>query len=109
MYTCRVVTGPETAEGFRLAGVRTEAAVTGEEAARCLRDVLADRSCGLLLVDEQLLEDAGEPLLRRLERAALPVVVPLPLERDWWMEERGMEYLLRLIRRSIGYHMRLKP
>jgi hypothetical protein len=30
------------------------------------------------------------------------------MEMKWWREKRGMDYLLRLIRRSIGYHMRLR-
>jgi len=108
MLTCRVVTGPETADGFLLAGVKVDTVRTADETEARLKAVLEEKDCGLLLVDELLLDEVGEPLLRRLERAALPIVVPLPMEMKWWREKRGMDYLLRLIRRSIGYHMRLR-
>jgi len=108
MLTCRVVTGPETADGFLLAGVKVDTVRTADETEARLKAVLEEKDCGLLLVDELLLDQVGEPLLRRLERAALPIVVPLPLDMTWWREKRGMDYLLRLIRRSIGYHMRLR-
>lgn len=108
MLTCRVVTGPETADGFMLAGVKVDAVRTVAETEARVKAALEEKDCGLLLVDELLLDQVGEPLLRRLERAALPIVVPLPLDMKWWREKRGMDYLLRLIRRSIGYHMRLR-
>ena len=108
MLTFRVVTGPETADGFRLAGAKVDPVRTAAEAEDRLKAALAEGDCGLLLVDELLLEQVGETLRRRLERAALPIVVPLPMDMQWWREKRGMSYLLRLIRRSIGYHMRIR-
>jgi vacuolar-type H+-ATPase subunit F/Vma7 len=108
MLTCRVVTGPETADGFLLAGVKVDAVTTAAETEARLKAAFEEKDCGLLLVDELLLEEVGEALLRRLERAVLPIVVPLPLDMKWCREKRGMDYLLRLIRRSIGYHMRLR-
>lgn len=108
MLTIRVVTGPETAAGFSLAGIDVDVVRGPEEASKRLHRRLADESCGLLVVDEKIVERAEEPLRRRLERAGLPIVVPVPVDMTWREEERSMDYLLRLIRRSIGFHMRIR-
>ena len=108
MLTIRVVTGPETAAGFRLAGIEVDVVLSPEEASKRLHRRLADESCGLLIVDEKIMEQMEEPLRRRLERAGLPIVVPVPVDMTWGEEERSMDYLLRLIRRSIGFHMRIR-
>lgn len=108
MLTFCVMTGQENAEGFRLAGIDVAVVNSPSEAEKKIGKVLAGQGCGLLLVDDGIYEGIGEGFRKRLDREGLPVIVPLPMERGWGMEERGREYLLRLIRRSIGYHMRLK-
>lgn len=108
MLKIRVVTGPDTAAGFRLSGVEVDVVRGPEEATKRLHLRLADENCGLLIVDERLMEQAGEPLRRRLEKAGLPIVVPVPIDMTWREEGRSMDYLLRLIRRSIGFHMRIR-
>jgi vacuolar-type H+-ATPase subunit F/Vma7 len=108
LFTFCVVTGLENAEGFRLAGIDAAVANSPGEALEKIEIVLAGRGCGLLLVDDDLYEGIDEGYRRRFERAGLPVIVPLPMERAWGTEDQSMDYLLRLIRRSIGYHMRLK-
>jgi V/A-type H+-transporting ATPase subunit F len=108
MPTCIVVTDSETADGFRLAGVEVLVSRGGEETSRLVEGVMEKRECGLLLMKEELMEGLAESLRRRLEKAGVPLLVPLPLDMNWWREQRGMEYLLRLIRRSIGYHLRIR-
>jgi len=108
MMTCQIVTDPETALGFRLAGSEAFAAADGREAEEIIAGIVQKKECGLLLVREDLLAGVGATLLRRIERSGFPIIVPLPLQGSWFEEERGLEYVLRLIRRSIGYQMRIR-
>ncbi len=108
MLTCCVIAERSSADGFRLAGVRVAVADSPAEAEEHLAAILREGQCGLLLIGERLAGGLSEALLRRVERAGLPLVIPLPLETAWSGEERSLEYLLELIRRSIGYQMRIR-
>ena len=108
MPNCIVLTDHETADGFRLAGIEVLVSRGGEETTRLVEKVMEKKECGLILIKEEFMEDLAESLHRRLEKAGFPLLVPLPLDMNWWREQRGMEYLLRLIRRSIGYHLRIR-
>lgn len=108
MATCIVVTDRETADGFRLAGVEVRTAADRGEAAAVLEAILAAGECGLVLVKEAFCEGLDGRIVRRIEREGRPLLVPLPLDMKWWREEKGMDYVLRLIRRSIGYQMRIR-
>lgn len=108
MPTCVVLTDTETSDGFRLAGVEVLVSRADGETTRMVEKLADDKECGLILINEELMEGLAESLLRRIEKAGIPLLVPLPLDMSWWREQRGMEYLLRLIRRSIGYHMRIR-
>jgi V/A-type H+-transporting ATPase subunit F len=108
MPTCVVLTDSETADGFRLAGVEVLVSRGSEETTRLVEKVLETEECGLVLMKEELMEGMAESLRCRLEKTGFPLLVPLPLDMNWWREQRGMEYLLRLIRRSIGYHLRIR-
>ena len=107
MLTCCVIADRASADGFRLAGVKVAVADSPAQAEAHLAAILREGQCGLLLIGEGLARGLSEALLRRVERAGLPLMVPLPLESSWRGEERSLEYLLELIRRSIGYQMRI--
>lgn len=104
----QVITDPETAAGFRLSGVDVFTVRDNSETEGLMQEILDRGECALLLINEHLLEQVSVKLHRRIERTSLPLVVPVPLADKWWKEERGMEYLLRLIRRAIGYQMKIK-
>ena len=108
MLSCRVVTDSESALGFRLAGLEVSAVRDAQEVESVVGKIIAGGGCGILLVQEDFFDAIGEPLRRRIDRAGLPLVVPIPVGASWWSEERSMEYILRLIRRSIGYQMRIR-
>jgi V/A-type H+/Na+-transporting ATPase subunit F len=107
LRTCRVIADPDSAVGFRLAGVEA-AAVTGpQEAERLLRQWIEEGACSLIIVAQRFLEAFSETTRRRIERLSLPIVIPLPLSLAWQREEQSQEYVLALIRRAIGFQMRL--
>jgi V/A-type H+-transporting ATPase subunit F len=91
--------------GPRLAGVRVVEAGRGEEAAR-FRELLAGDDLGVLAVDEEVLDLVPADERRRKDRA-LPVVIPFALPRRWSEAGRGRDYVAALIRRAVGYHVKL--
>ncbi len=102
----RLVARPGDGLGFRLAGVDTVEVAPGEEAAR-FREILADPAVGVLAVEGEVLRQVPEAVLRRAASHDLPVILPFALPRSYGEPGRGREYVAALIRRAIGYHIKL--
>ncbi len=101
-----VAVRPGDGLGFRLAGVAVEEVPPGGEGA-AFRRLLADPRAGVLVVEEGLLEAVPARLLRRARERGLPVVLPFALPRRIGEEGRGRAYVAALIRRAIGYGVKL--
>jgi V/A-type H+-transporting ATPase subunit F len=97
---------PHDALGFRLAGATVETAADGEELA-ALRTLLADPAVGVLAVDEELLARVPQRLVQRARQRGIPVILPFAIPRRYGEAGRGREYVAALIRRAIGYAVRL--
>ncbi len=106
-YWFKVATRPADALGFRLAGAAVEEIGEGEEPER-LRALVADPTLGVLAVDEALLERVPEALLQKVGREGVPVLLPFALPRGWAEARRGEEYVAALVRRAIGYHVKIQ-
>ncbi len=92
--------------GFSLSGVpqKTAEAVDAEEV---LHRTMAEPDVGLAVVDERLLAGMPDERLRELEQSwqqGILLVLPSPEKPPAEVED----YAARLIRRAIGYHVRLK-
>jgi V/A-type H+-transporting ATPase subunit F len=106
-YWFKVATRPGDGLGFRLAGAPVEELAEGEEAER-FKALVADVSLGVLAVEQSLLERLPEPLLERTSREGIPVLLPFGLPRRWQEAGRGEEYVATLMRRAIGYHVKIE-
>jgi vacuolar-type H+-ATPase subunit F/Vma7 len=106
-YWFKVVTRRGEGLGFRLAGAEVEELEEGEEAQR-FQDLVADASLGVLAVEQELLERVPEPLLQRIGREGVPVLIPFVSPKRWEEAGRGEEYVATLIRRAIGYHVKIQ-
>ncbi|MHB1861563.1 MAG: V-type ATP synthase subunit F [Gemmatimonadaceae bacterium] len=107
-FRVRAVASPALASGLRLAGLPADDAASSALAAERVMRLVEAPDLGILLV-EQPLFDAFPPTLRRdLENRALPIVVPVP--RAGWDAATGRAeaYILELLRRAIGYRVRLQ-
>lgn len=102
----RIAVRPGDGAGFRLAGAAVEEIAPGEEVRR-LGLLLEDLSVGVLGIEEGLLAAAPQRPLRRARERGLPVVLPFALPRRWTDEKLGERYVAALIRRAIGYHIKL--
>ena len=100
-----VITDPETATGFRLAGVEVREATTPQEAFEHLRQ-LAALDYGLAAVNEALLEGLDEDLARLMRGREMPIVVPFPASKA--EIESGEDYISRLVKEHIGFYVKLR-
>jgi V/A-type H+-transporting ATPase subunit F len=105
VYKVAVITDPETATGFRLAGVEVREAATPAEALEFLRHYVA-AGYGLVAVNEDLLRGTEEARARMLRGRDLPIIVPLPPARV--QQESGEAYIQRLVKEHIGFAVKLK-
>ena len=88
-------------------GVRVVEATNGEEAAGEIERV-ADRSEGaVVIIEEPLFDDISDEFRRSLARSSTPVVIPVP-GPDWTTESKAHEYIVEILRRAIGYRVRLQ-
>lgn len=103
----RVIAGPVTAPGFALAGVAAETVPPGADAAAALVRAAGLGGTSVVLVEERLYDALPAETRRRWERSVTPVVVPFPSPVP--EEERApAERIVELIRRAIGYRVRLR-
>lgn len=108
MATLRAIVGPVLANGFRLAGLTVDEATSAPQAAALL-DRLAQRpDAGVILMQQDWFDLLPDAQRRTLDRAAVPVIVPIPAAD--WAGGRGSaeEYILDLLQRAIGYRVRLQ-
>lgn len=105
MKRIAVVTPPDARFGFALAGVRQHV-TSSEGLEKTLLELVADGETGVLVVDERLVEGMAQERLGRIEDRWPGVLVVLPApEKEVPAEE---DYAMRLIRRAIGYQVRLR-
>jgi V/A-type H+-transporting ATPase subunit F len=101
-----VAVRPGDALGFRLAGAAVEEIPEGGEAA-AFRRLVSEAHIGVVAVEEEVLARVPPRLLRRAHERGLPVILPFALPRRWGDAGRGRAYVAALIRRAVGYAVKL--
>ncbi len=101
-----VAVRPGDGLGFRLAGVAVEEIPAGGEA-QAFRRLLADARLGVLAVEEEVLAAAPARVLGRARERGVPVILPFALPRALGEADRGRAYVAALIRRAVGYGVKL--
>ncbi len=97
---------PEDARyGFSLAGTQ-QLVSKPQQAEELLRRTLADPDVGVVVIDERLVKALPEKEFAELEQSwrGLLVTLPAPV----LAAEAEEDALQRLIRRALGYHVRLQ-
>jgi vacuolar-type H+-ATPase subunit F/Vma7 len=107
-HRIRAVASPPLAAGLRLAGVPADDVPSAAAAAERVTQLAADPELGILLVEQPLYDAFTAPLRHDLETRALPIVVPVPVPRWGAPADRAEAYILDLLRRAIGYRVRLQ-
>lgn len=100
-----VITTPDLAPGFQLAGVETFAVASVAEAETVLRDLMDGAEASLIVVRRALLQEMDFSLQRRVENSFRPVVMSIPGSISTSRREGRRRYISELIRRAIGFHI----
>ncbi len=108
MSKYQVITDTESALGFRLAGVETLVADEVDKAETLLQEAINSGEVGLILINQNILNRFSDSFHRKLEKISLPLIIPVPISKNWWQEAPSEDYIFNLIRRAIGYHMKIK-
>lgn len=99
------ITGQDASFGFGLAGIDQHVAEPHELEELLGREV-SDPENGLIVIDERLTAGIDEERLREIEKGwhGVVVVLPSPVATPAEVED----YASRIIRRAIGYHVRIR-
>lgn len=95
----------DAAGGFAIAGPRQREAAAETLAAR-LDGAIADAAIGLIVIDERLVEAHADDRIQAAERQWPGAIVVLPSPGTRVRPED--DYARRLIRRAIGYQVRVQ-
>lgn len=91
--------------GFALAGLE-QVAVDENDVIETVEELIKDADVGVLILDERFLPELEAEWLKKTEQqwSGILLILPAP-ERT---EAIGEDYLQRMIRRALGYHVRIK-
>lgn len=103
-----VITGQGSSLGFRTAGLDTLEVDGKADVSGLLLGLQAQGRYGLIAIEEGLLEKVTPNAMKRLRKKGLPVIIPINLPGKWGESEAGESPVVRLIRRAIGYQIKLK-
>ena len=105
MYKFVVVTDPDTAPGFRLAGVDVVEVPNPNEAAEILTALLHRDDTGIVAVNEEYMSLVDEKLMSRIDKSYRPIIIPIPAGAK---RMDRTSYIERLLQRAIGYNIVLR-
>lgn len=108
MYKVVILTDPDTALGFRLAGVSVYEVETQAQATSELSRLLEDDDTGILAVNEGFLDAIDDRIRERIEATYRPIVVSLPVREQIGAIGERKAILARLIHRAVGFDVTLK-
>ena len=107
MYKVVVLTDPETAYGFRLAGVDVYEIACPEEANNEINRLLEDDRTGILAVNEGFLTGLDDRIKARIEATYRPIVVSLPIKEKLGAIGERKAFLARLVHKAVGFDVTL--
>ncbi len=102
MYKFVVVTDPDSAPGFRLAGVDVLEAAGLDEARKIITSLILRDDTGIVAVNQDFMGSLDEKLMEKIEKTYRPIIIPIP-SRVRGIDRRG--YIERMLRRAIGYNI----
>lgn len=103
-----VITNPDMAIGFSLAGVDVISAKSAQDARRELASAINDDRAGVIAMDEDYFSEIDDVLQAKIEKMYRPVVVPIPSKLAMEEMTEGHQYLSAFIKRAVGFDIRLK-
>ncbi len=103
-----VITRPELAPGFHLAGVAAYAPSDVETAQEVVLSILESKDIGLLAIDDGWLSLMDANIVKNLEEATNLLFIAIPGGPALGAEASRQYRIAEMIRRAIGYHITFK-
>ncbi|MGD1005022.1 MAG: V-type ATP synthase subunit F [Methanoregulaceae archaeon] len=100
MYKFVVVTDPDSASGFRLAGVDVLEASGLDDAKKIIPPLIYKDDTGIIAINEDFMAVLDEKTLEKINKTFRPIIIPIPAKI------KGIDrtsYIERLLQRAIGY------
>lgn len=99
------ITPSDVEHGFKLTGA-LQFSADKKSMINVLKQVLNEPDTGIIIIDERLLTEKSEARLKEIERVWNGILLVLPSPKR--PEAEVEDYAERLLRRAIGYHVRLR-
>jgi V/A-type H+-transporting ATPase subunit F len=102
MYKIVVVTDPDSAPGFRLAGADVLEASSLDEARKIIPPLIYKDDTGIIAISEDLMPALDEKMQEKIGKTYRPIIIPIP------SRIKGIErtsYIERMLQRAIGYNI----
>jgi vacuolar-type H+-ATPase subunit F/Vma7 len=101
----RLITRPELAPGFALAGVEVTRVQDAAGAVAAIARCTPGGDVAIVLLDEVLYDAVPRDVRARWDRQAIPIIVPIPAPA-WERPGAAEAYILDILRQAIGYRVR---
>jgi len=105
VYKFIVVTDPDNATGFRLAGIDVMEIQNTEEVRTLLPSLLLKDDTGIIAINEDYMMSLDEKMMEKIEKSYRPIIIPIP-SRAKRLDRTS--YIEGLLRRAIGYNIVLR-
>lgn len=104
-----VLTDPESADGFRLAGVDVLEVPEDDrvQIKRKLVSLINDDDIGIVAINEDFMGAVDEGTRAKIDKLYRPIVVSIPSKKKLVVGEARSAYLAKMIRRAIGFDIRV--
>ncbi|HLC18022.1 MAG TPA: V-type ATP synthase subunit F [Thermodesulfobacteriota bacterium] len=103
-----VITAPGKSAGFMSAGFDSMEVDAKEDMSSLLADIQAEGRYGLVAVEERFLNKVSENVMKRIKKKGLPIIMHINVPERWEEKWTGESPVVRLIRKAIGYQIKIK-
>ncbi len=107
MYKLTAIVPHGEGTGFELAGVRVREVSHHDDIAGVLDAEMNDDNNGIILMDEALLEALPPRIRKRADNSTIPLIVGVPIIRQWEYLHDRSEVIEGIIRRAVGYRIKI--
>jgi vacuolar-type H+-ATPase subunit F/Vma7 len=103
-----VIGEPEIIEGFALTGARIRPETDPKRAERLVEQLLRSQDTDIVVFTESMFEQIPDKIRTRAEASGRPILVTLPRPAGIEIWGEGEDLISRIIRRAIGYRLKIK-
>jgi len=108
MARVAIITDPDTALGFRLAGVDAYSVLSHQEAEDYIKRFLRNREYEIVAYSDEYSGNLPESLHRKIEESILPIFISIPSVKSWREAGKEEEYIERVLQRALGFYVKIR-